>query len=166
MANGVPIGAILANNKMVDIISSGKFTCKSFKTSPETQLCLIGHYNDGGNPLTAAVALCAMERISNPEFLYHVNEVGQSLKRDLKALEEKFPEVIKQVRGKGLLLGVEFKQNPSSIIKHARQRGLLLTNMTSNTIGFTPPLTLTKAEAREGIARFSGALEQFRMKHK
>ncbi|KAI8891249.1 PLP-dependent transferase [Backusella circina FSU 941] len=142
MANGVPIGAILANNKMVDIISNG-------------------HYNDGGNPLTAAIALSVMERISNPEFLYHVNEVGQSLRRDLKALEEKFPEIIKQVRGKGLLLGVEFKRNPSSIIKHARQRGLLLTNMTSNTIGFTPPLTLTKAEAREGIARFSGALEQF-----
>jgi acetylornithine aminotransferase len=115
----------------------------------------------GGNPLAAAVALGVVDRITEPTFLKNVIEVSHALKRDLKALQEEFPEVIKEVRGEGLLIGVEFFKNPEPMVKLARERGLLVVTAGCNTIRIIPPLILTKAEAREGIARFSGAIEKF-----
>ena len=94
----------------------------------------------GGNPLSATVALGVIDRITNPHFLKKVDEVS---------------------RGEGLLLGVEFFKNPEPMVKYARERGLLLVTAGNNTIRIIPPLILTKAEAREGIARFSGAIEKF-----
>jgi acetylornithine aminotransferase len=90
-----------------------------------------------------------------------VVETSHALKRDLKALQEEFPEVIKEVRGEGLFIGVEFFNNPEPLIKLSRERGLLVVSSATNTIRIIPPLILTKAEAREGIARFSGAIEKF-----
>lgn len=115
----------------------------------------------GGNPLSATVALGVVDRITNPHFLKKVDEVSHAIKRDLKALQDEYPEIIKEVRGEGLLLGVEFFKNPEPMVKYARERGLLLVTAGNNTIRIIPPLILTKAEAREGIARFSGAIEKF-----
>lgn len=102
-----------------------------------------------------------VDRITNPHFLQKVNETSHALVRDLKALQDEFPDIIKEVRGEGLLLGVEFFNNPEPMIKLARERGLLLVAAGNNTIRIIPPLILTKSEAREGIARFSGAIEKY-----
>lgn len=59
----------------------------------------------GGNPLAMAVGLAAFTEISKPETLAHVNEVAGYLKQQLVGLAERFPDVIVDVRGKGLLVG-------------------------------------------------------------
>lgn len=115
----------------------------------------------GGNPLAAAAALGVVDRITNPHFLKKVDETSHAIIRDLKALQDEYPEIIKEIRGEGLLLGVEFFKDPEPMIKLARERGLLLVAAGNNTIRIIPPLILTKEEAREGIARFSGAIEKF-----
>ncbi|KAL9559222.1 hypothetical protein MBANPS3_000539 [Mucor bainieri] len=144
LANGVPIGALMTTNKVAEAIKIGDHGTTF-----------------GGNPLSATVALGVVDRITNPHFLKKVDEVSHAIKRDLKALQDEYPEIIKEVRGEGLLLGVEFFKNPEPMIKYARERGLLLVTAGNNTIRIIPPLILTKAEAREGIARFSGAIDKF-----
>jgi acetylornithine aminotransferase len=107
------------------------------------------------------VALGVIDRITNVDFMKKVTETSHALRRDLKALQDEYPEIIREVRGEGLLLGVEFYKNPEPLIKLARERGLLIATAGSNTVRIIPPLILTKAEAREGIARLSGAIECF-----
>jgi acetylornithine aminotransferase len=115
----------------------------------------------GGNPLATAVALNVVGRITKPDFIAAVNEKGEHLRGLLKQVQQSHPEVIKEVRGKGLLIGVEFNKDPSPIVKMARERGLLLVTAGCNTVRVIPPLTISEPEAVEGVSKFAGAVEQF-----
>lgn len=106
------------------------------------------------------------DRLSNPTFLKQVQEKGNALKQDLLALQAKYSNLIKDVRGKGLLLGVELNQDPSPVVKMARERGLLLVTAACNTIRIIPPLILSREEALQGIAKLDGALEEFAAQNK
>ncbi|KAI9498580.1 pyridoxal phosphate-dependent transferase [Zychaea mexicana] len=145
LANGVPIGAVLTSAKVSEMIKPGDHGTTF-----------------GGNPLAAGVALNVFGRLSEPSFLKSVTEKGNAMKEDLNALKDAYPDVVKAVRGEGLLLGIELVKDPSPIVKMARERGLLVVTAGSNTVRIVPPLTLTKEEAREGIARLAGAIEEFK----
>ncbi|KAI9310081.1 pyridoxal phosphate-dependent transferase [Dichotomocladium elegans] len=144
LANGVPIGAVLTASKVSEIIKPGDHGTTF-----------------GGNPLAAAVAVHVFDRLSKPEFLASVVEKGKALKADLQALQAEMPDVIKDVRGEGLLLGVELHADPAPVVKMARERGLLLVTAGCNTIRVIPPLIISRDEAREGVARLAGALQEF-----
>lgn len=115
----------------------------------------------GGNPLASAVALNVVNRISTPEFIQSVNDKGEHLRVLLRQVQDKHPELIKEVRGKGLLIGVEFTKDPAPIVKMARERGLLLVTAGCNTVRVVPPLIITEEEAIEGVSKFAGAVQQF-----
>lgn len=144
LANGVPIGAILTSGKVGELIGLGDHGTTF-----------------GGNPLASAVALSVLDRITTPEFIASVNEKGSFLKKLLGQVHQQFPDVIKEVRGQGLLLGVEFNKDPSPIVKMARERGLLVVTAGCNTVRVIPPLIISEEEAIEGVSRFAGAVEQF-----
>ncbi|RCI06367.1 acetylornithine aminotransferase [Rhizopus stolonifer] len=143
LANGVPIGAILTSEKIGELIKLGDHGTTF-----------------GGNPLASAVALNVVGRITSPEFLAKVNEKGEFLKSLLSQVQQEHPDLIKEVRGKGLLIGVEFTKDPSPIVKMARERGLLLTTAGCNTVRVIPPLIISEEEAVEGVSRFAGAVQQ------
>lgn len=145
LANGVPIGAVLSSDKVSQIIKPGDHGTTF-----------------GGNPLATGVALHVFGRISDESFLKSVQEKGDALKSDLKALQAEMPDVIKEVRGQGLLLGVELHKDPAPVVKMARERGLLLVTAGCNTIRIVPPLVVTREEGREAIARLAGALQEFK----
>ncbi|KAI8987558.1 pyridoxal phosphate-dependent transferase [Mycotypha africana] len=145
LANGIPIGAIMTNKKVGDFIKTGEHGTTF-----------------GGNPLASAVALHVLERITTPDFINSVNEHGEYIKDLLNQLKEIYPDTIKEVRGKGLLIGVEFNKDPSPIVKMARERGLLIVTAGCNTVRIIPPLNIGKEEIIEGVNKFAGALEQFR----
>ncbi|KAI9485497.1 MAG: pyridoxal phosphate-dependent transferase [Benjaminiella poitrasii] len=147
LANGVPIGAILTSEKIGDLIKLGDHGTTF-----------------GGNPLASAVALNVMKRITTPEFIASVNEKGQYLTGLLKQLQASHPELIKEVRGKGLLIGVEFTQDPTPLVKMARERGLLIVTAGCQTVRIIPPLIVSKEEALEGVNKLAGAIEQFAAK--
>ena len=114
----------------------------------------------GGNPLAMAVGGAAFAEISKPETLAHVNEIAGYLKQQLHGLKERFPDVIVDVRGKGLLLGVKLVPNNREFMGWARDENhLLIAGGGDNCCRILPPLNLTLDEAREAIERFERTCE-------
>ena len=119
----------------------------------------------GGNPLAMAVGGAAFAEISKPETLAHVNEIAGYLKQQLHGLKERFPDVIVDVRGKGLLLGVKLVPNNREFMGWARDENhLLVAGGGDNCVRILPPLNLTLEEAREAIERFEKTCELARAK--
>lgn len=117
----------------------------------------------GGNPLAMAVGLAAYDEISKPETLAHVNEVAGYLKQQLHGLKERFPDIIVDIRGKGLLIGVKLVPNNRDFMAWARDgQQLLVAGGGDNCVRLLPPLTLTLDEAREVISKLERTCEAAR----
>ena len=143
LGGGFPIGACLAT------------------TRAATGMTVGAHGSTfGGNPLAMAVGGAAFAEISKPETLAHVNEIAGYLKQQLHGLKERFPDVIVDVRGKGLLLGVKLVPNNREFMGWARdEQHLLIAGGGDNCCRILPPLNLTLEEAREAVARFERTCE-------
>ena len=114
----------------------------------------------GGNPLAMAVGGSAFAEISKPETLAHVNEIAGYLKQQLHGLAQRYPDVIVDVRGKGLLLGVKLHPNNREFMGWARdEQHLLIAGGGDNCCRILPPLNLTLEEAREAVDRFERTCE-------
>ena len=120
----------------------------------------------GGNPLAMAVGLAAVEELVKPELLDHVREVSGYLTQQLSGLKDRFPDVVEDIRGKGLLIGVKLKTPNREFMQHARDQNLLIAGGGDNCVRLLPPLVLTLDEAREAIARFEAACEMARAQAK
>ena len=119
----------------------------------------------GGNPLAMAVGLAAFGEISKPETLANVNEVAGYLKQQLVGLKDRYPDVIVDVRGKGLLIGVKLVPNNREFMGWARDgQRLLVAGGGDNCVRILPPLNLTLDEAQEAIRRFEATCEAARAK--
>ena len=119
----------------------------------------------GGNPLAMAVGLAAFGELSKPETIAHTNEIAGYLKQQLHGLRERFPDIIVDVRGKGLLIGVKLIPNNRDFMALARDtQQLLVAGGGDNCVRILPPLNLTPEEAREAIQKFEGACEVARGK--
>ena len=115
----------------------------------------------GGNPFAMAVALEASDELSKPELLEHVREVSGYLKQQLEGLKSRFPDIIVDIRGRGLLIGVKLAAsiNNRSFMVWARDQKLLIAGGGDNCVRLLPPLVLTQEEAREAIEKFEAACE-------
>lgn len=111
----------------------------------------------GGNPLACAVGVASMEELVKPELLAHVREVAGYLNQQLTGLKDRYPDVVVDIRGKGLLIGVKLATPNREFMQLARDQHLLLAGGGDNCVRLLPPLTLTLDEARESIARFEQA---------
>jgi len=119
----------------------------------------------GGNPLAMAVGAAAFAEISKPETLAHVNEIAGYLKQQLHGLKERFPDVIVEVRGKGLLMGIKLIPNNREFMGWARDEAhLLVAGGGDNLVRILPPLNFTLDEAREAIERLEKTCEFARTK--
>lgn len=119
----------------------------------------------GGNPLAMAVGQKALSLINSPETLNNVNEIAGYLKQQLVGLQERYPDVIVDVRGKGLLIGVKLIPNNREFMALARDtQQLLVAGGGDNCVRLLPPLNLTLEEAREAIEKFEGACKAARDK--
>ena len=119
----------------------------------------------GGNPLAMAVGSAAFAEISKPETLAHVNEIAGYLKQQLHGLKERFPDVIVEVRGKGLMMGMKLIPNNREFMGWARDEAhLLVAGGGDNLVRILPPLNFTLDEAREAIERLEKTCEFARAK--
>jgi acetylornithine/N-succinyldiaminopimelate aminotransferase len=116
----------------------------------------------GGNPLAMAVGLAAVAELTKPETLAHVREIAGYFTQGLKGLQDRFPDVIADIRGKGLLIGVKLHPNNRDFMELARQEHLLIAGGGDNCIRLLPSLLITPAEAREAIARLERTCEAAR----
>ena len=107
------------------------------------------------------VALEAFDELSKPELLEHVREVSGYLKQQLEGLKSRFPDIIVDIRGRGLLIGVKLAAsiNNRSFMVWARDQKLLIAGGGDNCVRLLPPLVLTQEEAREAIEKFEAACE-------
>lgn len=144
IASGVPLGAMIARKSVMDWPKGS-------------------HGNTyGGNPLACAAALATIDLLET-EYMQNAIEVGDYTHDILDEIASRHPS-IGQVRGMGLMLGVEFVKNSSPrlpdealrdhIVELAFERGLLLLGCGKSTIRFSPPLCVTKEEINEGMLAF------------
>jgi acetylornithine/N-succinyldiaminopimelate aminotransferase len=120
----------------------------------------------GGNPLAMAVGLAAMEELNSPELLAHVNELAGYFTQQFAGLKERFPDVIADIRGKGLLIGLKLVTPNREFMQHARDQHLLIAGGGDNCVRLLPPLNLTFEEAREAVEKLERACEAARTQAK
>jgi acetylornithine/N-succinyldiaminopimelate aminotransferase len=121
----------------------------------------------GGNPLAMAVGQAAFGAINTPEILGNVTEIAAYLKQQLNGLAERFPDVVVDVRGKGLLIGLKLVPNNRDFMGWARdEQHLLIAGGGDNCVRMLPPLNLTLDEAREAVERLERTCEFARTKMK
>lgn len=118
----------------------------------------------GGNPLAMAVGLAAMEELASPELLAHVREIAGYFTQQLSGLQERYPDVVLDIRGKGLLIGIKLGTPNREFMQHARDEHLLVAGGGDNCVRLLPPLVLTLEEAREAIEKLERACETARHK--
>jgi acetylornithine/N-succinyldiaminopimelate aminotransferase len=118
----------------------------------------------GGNPLAMAVGLAAFDEIAKEETLAHVREVAGYLNQQLSGLKDRFPDVVVDIRGKGLLIGIKLIPNNRDFMVLARDEKLLIAGGGDNCVRLLPPLVLTLDEAREAIEKLERACEAARAK--
>ena len=105
----------------------------------------------GGNPLAMAVGNAVFDEISKPEFLEHVVKVSNFLKQQFESLKDEFPDVVDELRGKGLLCGMKLKKPAIDVRKMALEHGLLGGSAGDNTLRLAPALIITEDHVREAV---------------
>ncbi len=143
LAGGAPIGTMLAKAEIAKAFVPG--------THGSTF---------GGNPLVCAAALATIRVILEDGILSRTEEIGEYLLGELEGLQRKFPRLIREVRGIGLMIGMGLTIPGGDIVKAGHQKGLLL-NVTHDTVlRFVPPLTVSKAEVDEMITILGSILAE------
>ena len=102
----------------------------------------------GANPIIARAAQVVLSRINDPAFLAHVTEVGDYFQAGLRQLGT--PHV-KDVRGKGLMIGVELDISASTVVDAGYSRGLIMVNAGETVLRFVPPLILNQGNVDEAL---------------
>lgn len=105
----------------------------------------------GGNPLAMAVGIAAFDEIAREETLSHARAVSDYLFKELRSLAVRHPDVVAEVRGKGLLIGLKMIPNNRGFMTVAREHGLLVAGGGENCVRLLPALTMTHEEATEVI---------------
>ena len=105
----------------------------------------------GGNPLAMAVGNAVFDEISKPEFLAHVVKVSNFLKQQFESLKDEFPDVVDELRGKGLLCGMKLKKPAIDVRRMALENGLLGGSAGDNVLRLAPALIITEDHVREAI---------------
>ncbi|WLS09807.1 aspartate aminotransferase family protein [Shinella sumterensis] len=114
----------------------------------------------GGNPLAMAVGNAVLDVVLADGFLEHVRDVALVFRQGLAALQDRFPDIIEDVRGEGLMLGIKARIPVADLLKAVRAEKLLAVPAGDNVLRLLPPLITTAEDAREGLARIERAAEK------
>lgn len=135
LAGGLPMGATLMTEDVARAIQPGDHGTTF-----------------GGGPFVAAVALAAVRRLADPGFLTGVQARGERLETMLHELADRHPSKIREVRGRGLIRGVELDGPAAPVVERALERNLLLVGAGPDVIRFLPPLTVSDSELEQAVS--------------
>ncbi len=145
LGGGVPIGAMVAKGAAADTLVPG--------THASTY---------GGNPLACAAGLAVAQYMSDHDLLTNANERGEQLSEGLGKLAEKYPAVLADTRGWGLLKGIKINDDAGvtagELVGDAMDEGLLLVAAGPSVVRFVPPLIVTKEEIDQALSIFEKAI--------
>ena len=141
LGNGFPIGATIVSDTVSEKI-------------------VVGDHGTtfGGNPLACRLAHYIVSRLSDSALQADVLVKNEIFMKHFNDLRSKYPGLVKEVRGRGLILGLQLSLDPTPIVTAARERGLLIITAGTNTLRFVPSLTITEAEIEDGFAILDEAL--------
>ena len=128
LGNGLPIGAMLASNRAAEGFDKGSHA-STF----------------GGTPLVAAAALAVLDIVAEESFLARVRKTGGYLKEKLYALQKQ-SNAVKEIRGLGLLVGMEIEADADDIVEKCLKKGFIINAIQGKIIRFAPPLIVTEEE--------------------
>ena len=134
IGGGFPIGAVLMNEK----VASGMIAGTHGSTF-------------GGNPLAMKIGSKVLDIISNKNFLNNVKRNSKYFHYQLNKIKEKFPKVIKEVRGRGFLIGLQLHKDQTNFIKKLMHNKLLTIRAAENVVRILPPLNVKKTELNQAI---------------
>jgi acetylornithine/succinyldiaminopimelate/putrescine aminotransferase len=139
LGGGLPLGMALINAKIAECLKPGDHGTTF-----------------GGNPVACAAGLAALEIISKPKFLAKVRERSAQLRAGLEILAKKY-KFLGEIRGEGLLLGIESQKPVADIIAACRKQGLLILRAGTNVLRFLPPLAVEKGEIKEALGKLEAS---------
>jgi acetylornithine aminotransferase/acetylornithine/N-succinyldiaminopimelate aminotransferase len=142
LAGGLPLGAILASEKMASVFSPG-----------------LHGTTFGGGPLICAAAVEFLSVVEQTNLLRNVRERGAELLAGLLRLQQKF-DFIREVRGEGLMLGVELAHDGAPYVAEALRRGLIINCTRERTLRLLPPFIVTARQVNEFLSTFAVVLEK------
>jgi acetylornithine/N-succinyldiaminopimelate aminotransferase len=153
LGGGFPIGAFWVREKFADLLSAG--------THASTF---------GGTPLACAVALKILDVIERDNLAENAQQTGEFLISELRSLQKKYPEVIRDVRGFGLMIGIDFnpelpafkrsEKSPAlQVVNRLHERSVLTVPSVNSVIRLLPALNLTRTEAGEGLSAIAAVVE-------
>ncbi len=142
LANGLPIGATLVTEEVASVIEPGDHGTTF-----------------GAGPLVCRAAQVVLERVSDPAFLTHVQTVSRRLFRELRRLRP----LVSDVRGAGLLVGVELDGPVDAVVNKSRQAGLIVLTAGPNTLRLAPPLIVSEEQVVWGVEMLYRCVAESRM---
>ncbi|MBB4832782.1 ornithine--oxo-acid transaminase [Staphylococcus hominis] len=135
----LPISVVLADNEVLDVFTPGSHG-STF----------------GGNPLACAVSIAALDVIIDENLPEHSNELGEYFKTELQKINH---PAIKEVRGRGLFIGMELHESARPFCEALKEKGLICKETHDTVIRFAPPLIITKEEIDEALNRIRSVFE-------
>jgi acetylornithine/N-succinyldiaminopimelate aminotransferase len=140
LGGGVPVGAALVSQEVADTLSFGDHGTTY-----------------GGNLLACRAALLVLTEIFEGGVAENVKRVGATFEQRLKALAAKH-RFVKEVRGAGLMWGLELDRDAAAVVPAALERGVIVNRTAERVVRLLPPLVITEAEADEALGRLDAAL--------
>ena len=134
LGGGFPIGAIWVEDSRTSLFTPG---------SHGTTF--------GGSPLACSAAHAVLDVIEKEDLTARAKQSGNFLLQEIQQLAEKFPQQILEVRGRGLMLGIQLTDEPGELVSILRENGLLAVGAAGQTLRLLPPLTISQDEIEEGL---------------
>jgi acetylornithine/N-succinyldiaminopimelate aminotransferase len=146
LAGGVPIGAFIVTDAVAAAFKPGDHGTTF-----------------GGNPLACAAANVVLDTVPKADFLQHVRTVGAYFKQKLELLQQKYPSLIVDVRGEGLILGAELSsaEHGRDIVNDCLAKGAIINCTAGKVLRFIPPLIITQEQVDEVTGIMDGVLAQY-----
>ena len=146
LAGGVPIGAFIVTDAVAAAFKPGDHGTTF-----------------GGNPLACAAANVVLDTVPKADFLQHVRTVGAYFKQKLELLQRKYPSLIVDVRGEGLILGAELSsaEHGRDIVNDCLAKGAIINCTAGKVLRFIPPLIITQEQVDEVTGIMDGVLAQY-----
>jgi len=140
LGNGFPMGAVLATDRVASAFVPGSHA-STF----------------GGNPLAMAAGLAVLETMLKDGFLENCRRLGKYFLESLENLKIKYP-FVEEVRGRGLILGMELTFEGADIVRSCMEKGLLINCTNGNVLRFVPPLIITESDVDKAVEILDGAM--------
>ena len=105
----------------------------------------------GGNPLAMAVGNSVMDIVSSKKFLDNIRNLSKYFILNLNLLKKIYPSIVKEIRGKGLLIGIQLKADQTKFIKKLMENQLLTIRAAENVVRILPPLNVKKGEINQAL---------------